>query len=93
MASTTGWNTSAEPGAVGNDQSLNNSSGFNAYPEGFGGSNYGAGQGEGLWTVFWSSNESDISHAWSRSLNNFENNLYRYNSVKFNFISVRLVRD
>ena len=34
MASTTGWNSSTEPGAVGNDQSLNNSSGFNAFPDG-----------------------------------------------------------
>ena len=34
MASTTGWNSSTDTGAVGNDQSLNNSSGFNAVPEG-----------------------------------------------------------
>ena len=35
MASTTGWNSATEAGAPGNDQSLNNSSGFNAYPVGF----------------------------------------------------------
>ena len=34
MASITGWNTSTGPGEVGNNQSQNNSSGFNAYPEG-----------------------------------------------------------
>ncbi|MDB9723765.1 fibrobacter succinogenes major paralogous domain-containing protein, partial [Polaribacter sp.] len=34
MASITGWNTSTVIGAVGNNQSQNNSSGFNAYPEG-----------------------------------------------------------
>ena len=35
MASTTGWNSSTDTGAPGNDQSLNNSSGFNAFPEGW----------------------------------------------------------
>ena len=34
MASTTGWNSSTDLGAIGNDQSLNNSSGFNAFPLG-----------------------------------------------------------
>jgi len=34
MASTTGWISSTTTGAPGNDQSLNNSSGFNAFPEG-----------------------------------------------------------
>ena len=35
MASTTGWISSTETGAIGNDQSLNNYSGFNAFPEGY----------------------------------------------------------
>ena len=35
MASTTGWNSSSNTGAIGNEQSLNNSSGFNAFPEGY----------------------------------------------------------
>ena len=34
MASNTGWNSSTNTGAIGNDQSLNNSSDFNAFPEG-----------------------------------------------------------
>ena len=38
MASTTGWNSSTETGTVGNDQSLNNSSGFNGFPFGVRGS-------------------------------------------------------
>ena len=33
MASRTRWNDSTNPGAVGNDQSTNNSSGFNAFSE------------------------------------------------------------
>ncbi len=35
MASTTGWNSLTTVGAVGNDQSRNNSSGFNAFPVGY----------------------------------------------------------
>jgi uncharacterized protein (TIGR02145 family) len=35
MASTTGWNSSTTAGAPGNDQNLNNSSGFNAFPEAY----------------------------------------------------------
>ena len=34
MASSTGWDSSTLVGAPGNDQSLNNSSGFNAFPVG-----------------------------------------------------------
>jgi len=34
MASTTGWISSTAPGVPGNNQSSNNSSGFNALPEG-----------------------------------------------------------
>jgi uncharacterized protein (TIGR02145 family) len=33
MASTTGWDSSSNIGEIGNDQSSNNSSGFNAFPE------------------------------------------------------------
>ncbi|CAI8213762.1 MAG: Uncharacterised protein [Formosa sp. Hel1_33_131] len=35
MASTSGWNSATNIGAPGNNQSSNNSSGFNGFPEGF----------------------------------------------------------
>ena len=35
MASTKGWNSSKNAGAIGNEQSTNNSCGFNASPEGY----------------------------------------------------------
>ena len=54
IASTTGWNTSTDLGAVGNDQSLNNSSGFNAFPEGNRDYN-GSFNDEGFNAIFWSS--------------------------------------
>jgi uncharacterized protein (TIGR02145 family) len=60
MASTTGWNSSTNAGAVGNDQSLNNSSAFNAFPEGHRNSD-GSFYGEGDFAIFWSSTENDAS--------------------------------
>ena len=62
MASTTGWNTSTMTGAIGNDQSLNNSSGFNAFPEGNRNFN-GSFNDEGYNAFFWSSTEAiQITH-------------------------------
>jgi uncharacterized protein (TIGR02145 family) len=52
MASTTGWDVSTTAGAPGNDQSLNNSSGFNAFPVGIR-SNDGSFYFEGTNAVFW----------------------------------------
>ena len=75
MASTTGWNTSDAEGAPGNDQSLNNSSGFNARPVGF---RYYSGQFADnayndyeivyFWTTtVWSTNTNIV---WNYSLTN-----------------------
>ena len=95
MASTTGWNTETQPGAIGNDQSLNNDSGFNAFPEGS--RSYGAGSfnNEGSGALFWSSTEYDSNYAWSRNLYNNSSYLHRNNvNVRKQFgYSVRFVRD
>jgi uncharacterized protein (TIGR02145 family) len=93
MASTTGWNTSTETGVAGNDQSLNNDSGFNAFPEG---GCYGSGSfsSEGYDAIFWSSTESSTDNAWSRNLNFFNSYLSRSSfSTKLLGFSVRFVRD
>jgi uncharacterized protein (TIGR02145 family) len=98
MASTTGWNSSTEPGTPGNDQSLNNSSRFNAFPVG-GRTEYGYFFNvfpEGAGAHFWSSTEaSSLSEAWSRSL---YPNISGFSSVllvvsKRAGFSVRFVRD
>ena len=92
MASTTGWNSSAETGAIGNDQSLNNSSGFNAFPVGY--RNYsGSFNHEGYDAFFWSSTESNSDYAWNRYLTYNSSNLYRFNLYKQDGFSVRFVRD
>ena len=91
MASTTGWSNSTNAGAVGNDQSLNNSSAFNAFPEGYrsnGSFNY-----EGYYAFFWSSTENYTSDAWSRNPGNNNSNLNWGSYLKLNGFSVRFVRD
>ena len=92
MASTTGWNSSTELGAIGNDQSLNNSSGFNAFPEGLR-FNYGSFSNEGNNAFFWSSTENNTNFAWLRYLNFNYSNLSGTNDSKQNGFSVRFVRD
>jgi uncharacterized protein (TIGR02145 family) len=92
MASTTGWYTSTGLGAVGNDQSLNNDSGFNAFPEGYRG-NSGSFVDEGGYAVFWSSTESSTSYAWYRRLLNDDSVLDYYYDFKQDGFSVRFVRD
>jgi len=94
VASSTGWNSSSSTGAVGNNQSLNNSSGFNALPEG-GRYNNGSSYSEGNDAIFWSSTEGNTSNAWIRNL--YKN--YSYLDREFNLytkqfgFSVRFVRD
>ena len=92
MASTTGWNSSTRTGAIGNDQSLNNNSGFNAFPEGYR-YLYSSFFDEGYVAFFWSSSEYGSNNALFRSLSDLNSYLFRsYINVKNGF-SVRFVRD
>ena len=92
MASTTGWNTSTNTGEIGNDQSLNNDSEFNAVPEAYR-INNGSFNFEGNIAIFWSSTENNSNFAWNRSLSYNHSFLYRYNNVMRDGCSVRFVRD
>ena len=92
MASNTGWNSSTNTGAIGNDQSLNNDSGFNAFPEGAR-NNDGSFSSEGNITLFWSSTENATNDAWYRDLFNPNSYLYRSYGLKQYGFSVRFVRD
>jgi uncharacterized protein (TIGR02145 family) len=95
MASTTGWNTSAEAGVPGNNQSTNNSSGFNAFPVGSRNS-YGNGSfnndGGGN-AVFWSSTEYSADNARTRYLFGNNGDLDRGGNNKRSGFSVRFVKD
>jgi len=92
MASKTGWVSSTDTGVIGNDQSLNNDSGFNAFPEGFRG-NDGSFSSEGYGAVFWSSTEYGAVSAWYRLLGYNGSYLIRSNDGKRFGFSVRFVRD
>ena len=92
MASTTGWNSSTSAGAIGNDQSLNNSTGFNAFPEGYRLSNSSFND-EGNFAIFWSSTENNTNNAWGRGLNSNNSDLNRDYDYKQNGFSLRFVRD
>ena len=92
MASTTGWNSSTDVGAIGNDQSLNNSSGFNAFPEGVRSGN-GTFYAEGDNTMFWSSSENISNYIWFYNLYTYNSSLGRSVHSRPNGFSVRFVRD
>ena len=95
MASTTGWLSSTTLGTPGNNQSTNNSSGFNAYPKGW---RWGFGtgfDGEGGTAVFWSTTDYSSSDAYFFDISGFRE--YFFTGADFyykvNGNSVRLVKD
>jgi len=92
MASTTGWNASTTAGAVGNDQNLNNSSGFAALPEG---SRNASGNFYGILTHsrWWTATETDAVQARRKVLDYSRADIRRSNAVKGCGFSVRLVKD
>lgn len=92
MASTTGWTSSTIDGAIGNNQSLNNSTGFNAISEGYR-AGIGSFTGEGPITIFWSSTQNSTNNAWGRYMNNSYIELNRSNYNNKLGVSVRFVRD
>ena len=98
MASTTGWKDASKTsvivsgGDVGNDQSLNNRSGFNALPEG----NRSTSEfiNKGYLATFWTSTETNTDSAFNRNLQVwYRYGLNNYSNVKQIGISVRFVRD
>jgi len=94
MASTTGWNTSTDTGAIGNDQSLNNSTAFNAFPQGRRWTNFvDLTQDAIFWTSTewnWTDNEDGVM---ARGLHSYTSALDKRLSIKWHGFSVRFVRD
>ena len=91
MASKTDWISSTNAGAIGNDLSKNNASGFSALPSG--NHNYnGSFYAQTLFGYWWCAKEFDASYAYSRHLYYLNEDLKIYfNRKRFGF-SVRLVR-
>lgn len=92
LASTTNWVASTEGEAIGNDLTINNSTGFTALPGGYRGDG-GKFDGFGEVGSWWSSTEVDNSYAYDRGLGYFYDGLLRDYDIKESGFSVRLVRD
>ena len=93
LAATTDWNTYSGTGTIGNDLTINNSTGFNALP---GGTRYATGEFLyiGLTGVWWSSTGNDVGYAWSRHLYSNSDSLTSYHGYTKNLgYSVRCVKD
>ncbi len=93
IASRTDWATSQSQGLVGNNMATNNSSGFSALPGGCRSSyaHFTSMPYSGHW---WSTSESDESHAYYRYLYSSKEDLVRTNEYsKVSGFSVRLVKD
>jgi uncharacterized protein (TIGR02145 family) len=92
LASKTDWMSKNTAGAIGNDLSKNNASGFSALPGGCRNSDgsFDSQSGIGVW---WSATESNASIASDRSL--YSNNEFLFVSSNFKACgySVRLLRD
>jgi uncharacterized protein (TIGR02145 family) len=94
MAARTDWVPNNDSGAVGNDISKNNRSGFSGLPGGFRiecGDFFDIGY-HGYW---WSATEYDESHVWRRSLYSDKSHLIRNHGTlrKGCGFSVRLLKD
>ena len=92
IASTTGWMSSTETGAVGNDQSLNNISGFNAFPEGYRNA-LGTFYLKGNNAQFWSSSKQYPGTTFHRIISDQESEVNRASSNDKDGFSVRFVKD
>ena len=57
LTTTSGWIISTDSGAVGNNQSTNNQSGFSATPSGYRSCNDGGFYGMGEWAGYWKTDE------------------------------------
>jgi uncharacterized protein (TIGR02145 family) len=92
LATTTNWSTYSGTGAIGNNLSLNNKSGFSALPGGY---RYSSGHFDyiGDYGNWWSSTEASTNYAWSRALSCYFSYVYRSYGGKEDGFSVRCVRD
>jgi uncharacterized protein (TIGR02145 family) len=94
MAAKTDWASNNGPGAVGNDISKNNQSGFSALPGGFR-IDRGDFYDSGLHGYWWSATEYDTTLVWRRALYYDKSTRIRsYGTLKKGSgFSVRLVKD
>jgi uncharacterized protein (TIGR02145 family) len=92
LASKTDWYPSTSSGAIGNDLTTNNRSGFSALPGGYrdDGSTFDLQSANGNW---WSATEDGASRAYNRYLDYGSDYMDRGNAREGYGFSVRLLRD
>ena len=90
LAAKTGWATDSTPCAVGNTPSNNNSVGFCAIPASY---FYGGYVPIGMYAIFWSSTEVDLTTAWGRCFYPYYAYVVHYFDNKYDAFSVRCVKD
>jgi uncharacterized protein (TIGR02145 family) len=92
LAAKTDWAIYTNPGAIGNDLTKNNRSGFSALP---GGCRYLDGRfiNQSSNSYWWGAMANDTSSAWDRNLQCGLDDLSRHNYYKSCGFSVRLVRN
>lgn len=90
LASTTGWQSSSQICAVGNNPSFNNITGFSALPAG---GYFGYYLNFGDDAYFWSATEYDYGNAYYSAFSYNDANVNRHYSNKYYGFSVRCVRD
>ena len=94
LASTSGWeNLTANAGAIGKDQSSNNTSGFTAIPVGHRSSFNGLFHYAGSSTYWWSATEKENGLVWHRYLSYAGAGINRAYYAETNGLSVRCVKD
>lgn len=92
LASTTGWSNSNNTCAVGNMPELNNTTGFNALPTGYGTTSIiQSGSGTGFWST--SSVEGSPDYAYIRSLNSGGATMSNVSWIKNSGNPVRCILD
>lgn len=92
LASKTDWASASEKNAIGNDLSINNSSGFTALPGGLR-SNDGKFRNIGVSSFWWHSTEYNASSGWSLWLGNDASNMDNSDAPKEDGFYIRCVKD
>ena len=86
------WNTSSNTGAVGNNQNLNNSTGFSGLPGGYRGDGAGFSSKNNLAT-WWTSTKRNDYQVYSRMLGYSQPFVYKYHDSRYQGLYVRCVKD
>jgi uncharacterized protein (TIGR02145 family) len=96
LAAKTDWYIDTTIGAIGNDLTKNNSSGFSALPGGYRGLD-GVLREQGNYGYWWSATDAAAegapAYAWDRYLHNEDNYLSSTFDYHCSGVSVRLVKD